>query len=75
MPEINDTKEIPECTLPINLERIQKYERSETVIIAKDKDGTYHMGYLCGGSNTYLKMIMYKDNIVIPSKFKIYVLH
>ena len=37
--EINDTKEIPEGTFPINLKFIQKYQRSEPSITAKYKDG------------------------------------
>ena len=50
--EINDIKDIPEGTFPINLKLIQKYQRSEPSIIAKYKNGTYHKGYFCGASNS-----------------------
>ena len=66
MSEINDIKELPEGTFPINLKLIQKYQREEPSIIAKYKDGTYHKGYFCGGSNIDLNLITCKDNIVIP---------
>ena len=39
--EINDTKELPEGTFPINFTLIQKYQRSEPIMRAKYKDGTY----------------------------------
>ena len=55
MSDINDTEEISEGNLTINLKTIQKYQCSEPSIIAKYKDGTYHKGYSCGGSNTNLK--------------------
>ena len=73
--EINDTKEIPECTFPITLNLIQKYQCLEPSIIAKYKYGTYHKCYFCGGSNTDIKRITCNDKIVIPSKLKSYVLH
>ena len=42
--------------------------------MAKYKEGTYHRGYFCGGSNIYLNLITCEDNIVIPPILKIYVL-
>ena len=69
--EINDTEELTEVTFLINLKLIQTYQRSEPSIIAKYKNGMYHKGYFCGGSNIYLKLIKFKANIVIPSKLQI----
>ena len=66
MSKINDIKEIPEGTFPINLNLIQKYQRSEPGLIAKYKNGTYHKGSFCGGINIDIKLIMCKDNISIP---------
>ena len=66
MPEINNTKELPEGTFPINLKSIQKYQRSEPIKIDKYKNGTYHKGYFRGGSNIDLKIIMCKNRIFIP---------
>ena len=54
---------------------IKKYQRSEPNITAKYKDGTYHKGYFCGGSNSDLKLITYKDKKIIPPILQNYVLH
>ena len=54
MSEINDTNEISEATFPINLKLIKKWE--EPSITDKYKDGTYHKGYFCAGSNIDLKL-------------------
>ena len=43
--------------------------------MAKYKNGKNHKGYFCGGSNDDLRLIAYKDKIVIPSKLQSYVLH
>ena len=75
MSEINDTKEIPECTFPITLNLIQKYQCLEPSIIDKYKDGTYQQGYFCGGSNSELRLITCKHEIVILSKIQSYVLY
>ena len=37
--------------------------------------GTYHKGFFCGGDYIYLNLIMCKDNMLIPSILKSYVLH
>ena len=73
--EINDIKEISVGNFPINLKLIQKYQRSEPILMTKYKNGTYHKGSLCGGSNDDLKIITYKDEIFIPSKIQSYLLH
>ena len=41
----------------------------------KYKNGTYHDGSFCGGSNDNISLIMCKDKIGIPLKIQIYVLH
>ena len=75
MSEINDVGELPESIFPINIKLIQKYQRQETIIIAKYKDSTYHKCYFYGGGNIVLNLITCKDNIFIPSKLQSYVLH
>ena len=69
--EINDTKELPEGNLPINLKLIQKYQRLEPRIIDKYKTGTYHKGSFRGCSNIDISLITCKDKIVILSKTKV----
>ena len=64
--EINYIEELPEGTFLINLKLIQKYQRMEPSKRDKNKDGTYRMGSLRGGSNTDLSFITCKNNIVIP---------
>ena len=66
MSEINDTKEIPEGNLPIHLKFTQAHQRDEPSTTDKYKYGTYHKGYFRGGSNSDLKIITYKDKIIIP---------
>ena len=41
----------------------------------KYKYGTYHKGYLNGGSNDNLKLIKCEDKIVIRSKLQSYILN
>ena len=73
--EINDNEEIPKGTFLINLKLIQKYQQLEPSITAKYKDHTYQKGSFLGGSNTDLKIIMCKYNILIPSILQIYVVY
>ena len=75
MSEINDIKELSNGTFLISLKLIRKYQREEPSIIDKYKDGTYHKGYFCGGSNIDIEVITCKDSFVIPSKIQSYVLH
>ena len=75
MSEINDIKEIPKGTFPINLKFIKVYQRLEPSITAKYTTGTYQKGYFRGDSNIDIKLITCKDNIVIQSKLQGYVVH
>ena len=75
MTEINDTKEIPEGTFPVNLKLIKQHQQTEPSLLSKYKDGTYHTGYFHGESNIYLNLIKCEDNIVIPSIIQRYILH
>ena len=75
MLEINDIKEIPEVTFPINLTLIQKHQWEEPSITAKYKDSIYHKVYFCGVINIDLKLITCKDKIVIMSILQSYVVH
>ena len=40
MSEINDIKEISEGTFTIYLKLIERYQRTEPILMTKDKDGT-----------------------------------
>ena len=75
MPEINDTEEIPEGDFSIDLKFIQRNQRAEPSLMAKYKNGMYHKGYICGGSNDDITLIICEDKIVIPSKIQSYVLN
>ena len=75
MSEINDIKEITEGNFPINLKLIEKYQRTEPILMAKYKYGKYHKGYFHGGSNKDLNLITCDNKIVIPLILKSYVLH
>ena len=75
MSEINDTKEILEDTFPNNMKLIKKYQRIETNLRAKYKDGTYHTGSFYGISNIGLNLIAFEDKIIIPTMIQSYILH
>ena len=68
-------KEIPDGTLPINLEPMNQYQRKYPSLMAKYKEGTYHKDYFSGGSNIDLNLIKCEDKFVIPSIIQIYILH
>ena len=75
MSEINDNEEIPEGNLPINLKLIKKYQWTEPSLMDKYKDGMYHKGSFCVGSNIDTNLIMCEDKIFITSILQSYVLH
>ena len=75
MPEINDNEEIPEGNFPINLRLIKEYQWTEPSLMDKYKDGTYHKGSFCGGSNIDINLLMCEDKIVITSILQSYVIH
>ena len=54
---------------------IQRHKRAEPILMAKYKNGTYHKGYFCGGSNNDISLITCKDKIVITSKLQSYILY
>ena len=66
MSEINDIKELPEGTFPIDLILIANHQRHKPIIIDKYKYGTYHKGYFRGGSNIDFSLITCKRKMVIP---------
>ena len=43
MSEINDTEEFPEDILPITLELIDQYQRTEPILLDKYTTGTHQM--------------------------------
>ena len=63
MSEINDTREITEGNLLINLKLIEQHQQKDPRLLYKYK------------SNIDLKLIMCKDKIVITSILQSYVLH
>ena len=75
MSEINDIKEIPEGTFPINLKFIKKYQRAEPSMKDKYKDDIHQQGSFRWGSNIDIKLITCRDKIFIPSKIQSYVEH
>ena len=54
---------------------VSQYQRTETSLMAKYKNGTYHGGSFCGVTHIELDFITCEDNIVIPSILQGYVLH
>ena len=50
----------------ITLKLIQQCQPAEPILMAKYKDGMYHKGSFCGGSNNDLILITCKENIVVP---------
>ena len=75
MSEINDTEELPEGNFSINLKLIKKHQHKYPSLMAKYKEGAYQIDSFRGVSNIYLNLMMYEDNIFIPSIIKSYVLH
>ena len=75
MSEINEIKEVPEGTFPIDLKLIHRYQLAEPSLMDKYEDGTYHKGSFCGDIYEYLSLVTCKDKIVAPSKLQSYVLH
>ena len=75
MSKITDTEKIPESTCPISLNWIEQHQRKYPVLMDTYKEGMYHNGTFCGGSNIYLNLITYKDKIVIPSMIQSYALY
>ena len=75
MSEINDTSELPEGILPINLNTINQYQRKYPSLKAKYNIGTYNTASVWGGSNIYINLITCEDKVVILSKFQSYELH
>ena len=44
-------------------------------LLAKNKMGTYHKGYFCGGIHINLNILMCDNRIFIPSILKGYILN
>ena len=73
--EINDTEELPEGNFPVNLKLINQYQWKYPSLMAKYNMGTYNKGFLCGGSNMDLILIICVSKVVIPVILQIYTLH
>ena len=50
--EIDDTKEIPDVTFPINLKLIEQYQRIDPMLMGQYKEGMYH-NFLFVGEGIY----------------------
>ena len=75
MSEINDTEEVPEDTLPINLKLKEQHQRKYPSLRAKYKQGTYYVGSFRRGSYKYINLITCEDNIVTLAILQSCVLH
>ena len=75
MSDINDTEEFSEGDFPIDFKTIDQYQRKYPSLLAKYEMVTYKKGYFCGDSNTQLKLIIHKDNVVITLIIQRYVLY
>ena len=73
MSEINEIYELTEGFSILIIKLIQKYQWTEPIIRSKYKDNTYHKVYFRGVRNIDPKLILCKDNIVIPSKIENYI--
>ena len=75
MSEINDTEETPAGNFPTDLKLTAQYQRTEPILMAKYKEGTYQKNSFCGRSNIELNLITCEDNIFILSILQSYILH
>ena len=56
MSEINDTEEITEGNIPINVKMIKQRQWKDPFLTAKYKEVAYQTGSFYGGSNIYLNL-------------------
>ena len=63
---------MPEVTLPLSFNLIDRYQREEPFLTEKLKCAEYSKGYFRRGRST-IPIITYKDNIFIPQKLQKYV--
>ena len=73
MPDFFGINELSEGAFPINFKIIDQYQLEYPILTDKLKCETYKRYDLSGGRNTHYNIIICKDEIIIPSKLKIYV--
>ena len=52
MLELYDTKELPEGTIPLSLNLIDRYQQVDSFLTEKLKGAKYKKNYFCRGRNT-----------------------
>ena len=72
MSELYDIDELPEGTFPLSFNIIDRYHWEDPPILEKLNSAEYQKGYFRGGRNT-IKLVTYKNKIVIPQKLQKYV--
>ena len=72
MLEPYNIKELPESTFTISFNLIDRYQQEDPFLTKKLKCVEYSKGYFCLCCST-IKLITYKDKIVIPRLLKKYV--
>ena len=72
MSELYDIDKLAEGKFLLSFNIIYRYPWEDSVLSGKLNSAEYQKGYFCGGQNT-IKLIMYKDKIVIPQKLQKYV--
>ena len=73
MLEIYDIYELPDDTFLLYFKLIYLYQQEYPFLLEKLKCEIYIKGSFCGVRNT-IKLVTYKDRIVVPHKFQKYIL-
>ena len=71
MLELYDINELPDGTFTLSFNIIDRYQREDPFIKENNNSEEYQKGSFCGGWNN-IKLVTYKNKIVIPQKFQIY---
>ena len=70
--ELYNIEKMPHETFTIYLKLIESYQKEDPILSEKLKCTDYKKGYFRGGWNT-IKLVTYKNKIVIPQKLQKYV--
>ena len=60
---------MPEGAFPLSFKLVDRYQREHPTLTGKLTRPEYKKGSFCGGWNT-IKLITYKNKIVIPQKIQ-----
>ena len=69
MPVLYSINELPEGTIPLSLDLINRYHQEDPLPTENIKFTNYQTGYFCGCRST-IEFVTYKDKIVIPQKLQ-----